>query len=389
MMNRRGYNLIFVIVVLFWFAQYIYMPFFSPYLVLIDVPASIIGVIAGSYGFTQMALRMPLSIFGSIKGNHKVIIGGGLVIVLLSCSMPLLSHSWVFFLMTRAFAGVASSTWISYSAYLLEDAGPMAKQRMGYLLAANTGGICISQITGTIFINYGGLNTLFVISIFAAAAGLILLCFTPFNHRGNADAPRPVFTKRSLIEILTNKNLWFCSILMLLAQWVLHSSNFTFTGVFAQEVLHADALHLGLIALMFQISSTATSMLFGKFGGRNLPEKPILIASFSLAAFCCAIITFCNLTALIVMQAIYGIAKSTIGVILFARAGRNLSDDQQLLSMGFFQSIYGIGMTVGPVVTGFIFERSSGNFVLTFNVLMAVAVIGAVCTAFSGKTQVN
>jgi len=126
-------------------------------------------------------------------------------------------------------------------------------------------------------------------------------------------------------------------------------------------------------------------MLFGKFGDRSLPEKPLLISAFSLAALCCAVITFCNLTALIVMQAIYGIAKSTIGVILFARAGRNLSDDQQLLSMGFFQSVYGIGMTAGPVVTGFIFERSGGNFALTFYVLAAVAVIGAVCTALSGS----
>jgi len=384
MMKQRGHNYIFIIVALFWFAQYIYMPFFSPFLALIDVPASIIGVIAGSYGFTQMALRMPLSIFGSIKGNHKAIIGGGLVIVLLSCSMPLLSHSWVSFLLTRALAGVASSTWVSYSAYLLEDAGPMAKQRMGYLMAANTGGICISQITGTVFFNFGGLNTLFVIAIFAAAAGVVLLGFTSFTHRGAANAPRPAFTKRSLIETLTNRNLWFCSMLMLLAQWVLVSSNFTFTGIFAQEALRADALHLGLIALVFQVSSTATSILFGKFGGRDLPEKPLLISAFSLAAFCCAAITFCNLAALIVMQAIYGVAKSAIGVILFARAGRNLSDDQQLLSMGFFQSVYGIGMTVGPAVTGFVFERSGGNFALIFYALAAVAVIGAVCTAFSG-----
>ena len=385
-MKKQGYNFIFAIVVLFWFAQYIYMPFFSPYLALIDIPASVIGVIAGSYGFTQMALRLPLSIFGSIKGNHKIIIVGGLVVVLISCALPLLSHSWAIFLMTRALAGVASSTWVSYTAYLLEDAGPLAKQRMGYLLAANAGGICISQITGTVMYDHGGLNTLFVLAIFASAAGIVLSRFTPFKHIGNTNAPVPIFSKKSFLEILSNKNLWFCSILMLLSQWVLFSSNFTFTGIFAQEALNADALRLGLIALVFQISNTIVSMLFGKFGGRNLPEKPLLAGAFFLAAACCAVITHCNIVSLIIVQAFFGIAKSTIGVLLFAKAGRTLSDDQQLLSMGFFQSIYGIGMTVGPIVSGFIFEHSNGNYPLTFNILAGIAIIGAVWTSFS-KTQ--
>jgi len=328
-----------------------------------------------------MVLRMPVSIFGSIRGNHKVIIVGGLIVVLISCALPLFSHNWVIFLMTRALGGVAASTWVSYTAYLLEDAGPLAKQRMGYLLAANAGGICISQVTGTIVYDHGGLNSLFVIAIFAIIVAIVLVFFTPFNHDGNKNATVPAFTKKSLIEILTNKNLWFCSILMLLSSWVLFASNFTFTGIFAQEVLMADALHLGLIALVFQIASTATSMTFGRIGSRNLPEKPILAGAFCLAALCCAVITFCNLASLIVVQAFFGISKSTITVILFARAGRTLSDDQQLLSMGFFQSVYGIGMTLGPIVSGYIFEHSNDNFLLTFNTMVAVAVIGAVLAA--------
>ena len=386
--GRKGYNFFFVIVVLFWFAQYIYMPFFSPYLVMLGIPASIIGVIAGAYGFAQLALRLPLSIFGSRKGNHKAIIAGGIVVVLISCVLPLISHSWGFFLMTRALSGVASSTWVSYSAYLLEDAGQQAKQRMGYLLAANTGGVFLSQAIGTISIEHVGFVRLFIIAIGAAAAGLVLLCFTSFKRSESADAPRPVLTKQSLVDTLSNKNLWFCSVLMLLANWVTFSSNFTFTGIYAQEALHADGVYLGVISMVFQAASILVSMLFGKFGDRDLPERPLLASAFFLTALCCAAITFCGLAALIAVQIVVGIATSIINVILFARAGRNLSSSQQLLSMGLFQSIYSIGMTIGPIVTGVIFDQSNGNFPLIFYIIAAVAVVGAIMSAFS-KTHAN
>ena len=401
--ERKSYNFFFVIVVLFWFAQYIYMPFFSPYLVMLGIPASIIGVIAGAYGFSQLLFRLPLSIFGSIRGNHKTIIAGGIVVVLISCALPLISHSWIFFLLTRALAGVASSTWVSYSAYLLEDAGALAKQRMGYLLAANTGGVFLSQVTGTIFFDHIGFDNLFIVAIFSAAASLVLLGFTSFNHgesegvsasevvcasgvvSASANASRSAFTKQSFIEILSNKNLWFSSVLMLIANWVAFSSNFTFTGIYAQEVLHADGVRLGMVALVFQGASILVSMLFGKFGDRNLPEKPLLASGFFVAVLCCVVMTLCGFAALIVVQVVFGIAISMINVILFARAGRNLSGDQQMLSMGLFQTIYSIGMTIGPIVSGFIFEQSNENFALTFFAIAAVALIGAVMAAFSNR----
>jgi len=395
MKNRE--NLFFVVVALFWFVQYVYMPFLSPFMAALGISAGIIGFVAGMYGMTQMILRIPLSIAGSRKGNHKAIIGGGLAVTIISCVLPLFSHSWMFFMIMRALAGMASSTWVSYTAYLLEGAGADAKKRMGYLMAANTGGICISQIIGTILYGHIGMNGIFILGASAGAAGLILLVFTPFRKRAelrespeqndsltiqqtgssNENLALSTSLTKLFLQAARNRHLWVCSALMSIAQWVLFSTNVSFTGVFAQEALGATSLQLGLIMFVSQAASGGTSAVFGLIGNKSLPERGILVISFGFFALYCVLTAVCtNVTLLIFNQLLCGICAAIFGVILFASAGRELPDSLQLISMGIFQSVYSIGMTAGPAITGVIFERSSGNFAFTFQILTAVSILG-------------
>lgn len=67
-------NLLLIIVVLFWFAQYVYVPFQTPYLSTMQVSSSMIGIIIGIYGFSQMVLRMPIGIMADKNGRHKLFI---------------------------------------------------------------------------------------------------------------------------------------------------------------------------------------------------------------------------------------------------------------------------------------------------------------------------
>ena len=55
--------LFYIIVTLFWFAQYVYIPFQSTYLISIGTISSMVGIIIGAYGITQMLLRLPVGIF--------------------------------------------------------------------------------------------------------------------------------------------------------------------------------------------------------------------------------------------------------------------------------------------------------------------------------------
>jgi MFS family permease len=372
-------NLFFATVVLFWFAQYIYMPFMNPYMQSIGISATIIGMIGGVYGVMQMVLRVPLSLGVSMAMSHKLIICAGLIAVAPSCALPLFSHSWVAFFITRTLAGLSSTTWISYTAYQLEGAGAAANQRMGLIMACNTGGICVSQLIGTAVYDHIGINGLFVIGGAAAMLGLVFMLITPFRPSARPRYEKGKYDWSLFTGALRNKNLWICSGLMSAAWWVMFSTNYGFTGVFARDALGAHSLHLGLIAFICQVASVTVSLVFGRLKGRRLPERGLLIIAFACFGAYCVLSGYCtDANALVLLQILGGASVAVPNVILFSNAGRELSAAQQVLAMGIFQSVYSIGMTFGPIVSGLILDAPGGSYKLMFNALGCVAIVGAI-----------
>jgi MFS family permease len=377
-------NLFFVIVALFWFSQYIYIPFFSPYLITIGISATIVGIIVGSYGITQMAFRVPLSILGSRSGTHKKIIGIGIIGVILACSAPLMMDSWVAFLLTRVLAGAASSTWIAYSAYLLEGAEDAANQRIGYLMAANTTGIFSSQIIGTLIYSHVGMRMMFVVAICVASAAFFLLLLTPFKQRAVSEKNSLKITL-NLVSVLRNKNFWVCSIQALIVIFLMYATVLGFTGVFAQEALGAGPLVLGVLSILNQFCSMLISVGFGRLGKRRIPERGIMTIAFLLIAAHCFIIPFTNLAGIILIQIVAGIGFGIGNILPMANAGRELDEGQQILSMGLFQTIYSSGMLIGPAFTGFLFDFTRNNYHFTFSLLALIGIAGAVFTIVAYK----
>ena len=51
--------LIYLATFFFWFAQYVYNPYMTPYLLGLYITASFAGVIVGMYGSTQLICRLP------------------------------------------------------------------------------------------------------------------------------------------------------------------------------------------------------------------------------------------------------------------------------------------------------------------------------------------
>jgi len=383
-MKNKKENLFFVIVAMFWFAHYIYIPFFSPYLIALGISASFVGIIIGSYGFTQLVLRIPLSIVGSRAGTHKTIIGAGILCTILAAVSPIVVDSWVAFLIARALAGVGAATWISYSAYLLEGAEDAANQRMGYLMAANSAGCFSSQVVGTLIYGRVGMRMLFTASMGIAALAFILLQLTPFRKRAVSTGQRPAVMP-NLAGVLRNKNFWVCSGLELIVLFLLYATTFGFTGVFAQEALGAGPLVLGALSVMFQLCSMLISMSFGKLGRRKLPERGITTLAFLLIAAHCVAIPFCGLTGIILIQIVAGIGFGIGNILTMANAGRELDESQQILSMGLFQTIYSFGMLLGPMFTGVMFDHTGNNYFLTFSILALIAAAGAALTLIAYK----
>ena len=107
-------NLLIAIVVLFWFAQYVYVPFQTPYLIGMQVSSSMVGIIIGIYGFLQMALRMPIGIMADKNGHHKFFIIVGVAFSALASIFRILLSPEIGFFIGNILSGLASAMWISF-----------------------------------------------------------------------------------------------------------------------------------------------------------------------------------------------------------------------------------------------------------------------------------
>jgi MFS family permease len=157
-----------------------------------------------------------------------------------------------------------------------------------------------------------------------------------------------------------------------------------FTMVAAQD-LGASSFELGMLTMIFFLATGIISLFVGtrmyrKIGGINALAIAFLISAVSLVPAFYHI----NLTVIFLMQIIAGVS---FGITSSAFAGiviRAVRPDQRGGATGIYQSVYGIGIFIGPVITGAIVEAVS--FDMSYWFLLVLSVVSALlCWLFIPK----
>lgn len=108
-------SLFIIVSFLFWFPQFIYVPAFTPYLESLGASYSFIGIILGSYGLTQLLLRLPIGILSDLLDRRKIFLIFGMIASAISCIIFLITEHVGLILIARALAGVAAATWVVFT----------------------------------------------------------------------------------------------------------------------------------------------------------------------------------------------------------------------------------------------------------------------------------
>jgi len=69
--QKKNIKLFVFVTAFYWFSMYAYIPTFSPYLESLGASHKMIGLILGSYGFSQMLIRIPLGIYSDRINKNK------------------------------------------------------------------------------------------------------------------------------------------------------------------------------------------------------------------------------------------------------------------------------------------------------------------------------
>lgn len=370
MHKRKDDLLLLVIVTLFWFAQYIFVPFLSPHLTALGITASFAGVIMGSYGIAQLILRIPISVSEDVSGRHKAFILAGLGVLALATTIPLLSAAPAAYLISRVLTGVAASTWVSYTAAFTQNAGDV-KVRMGRLIAANNLGVMLSYVVSAVLFQHVGMNGLFAVStVSSLLAAALTLRWKPAEMRLTKR-----FELQTLVKVIGNRHLLKCAFLTALGQMVVFATSSSFVSNFAKD-LGADSVMLSVIAAAFNALGVVTSWMYARGALKKLSERGQLMLAFLLLGIYCALLPLCTAPwQIALVQLVGGAARAIMYTLLMAIAPREIPTEAKTTANGVFQSMYSLGMTAGPVVMGALIDLS-GSYAVSFLLMGGAAIIG-------------
>ena len=401
--NKRE-RLMLSAIFLFWFSVYTYPSFLSSYAEnTLKAGSVMIGLIVGSYGFTQMLIRIPLGIVSDIIKKRKLFVqlgfaasmvaSAGLAVVSMFDAEPAPALS-VMVLIFRSMAGVCASTWVAFSvlysaAYPPEKTGA-AMSRMAF---PQTGSQVIAMLAGATLMNYLGEIWAFLLATAAGAAGLVIISMVD-------DIPPPPgrnYTLKGIFEVAKDKGLITGTLLATLYQLIAWATVQGFVQNWAKEYVPGFGNELlGWLSFAFLLPNTFVSRISGGKLSDKFGRTAVMCAGFGFVALACCLYPFSrSVWALMANQALFGIGTGMILPLTMACAVQTIAPEKKGAAMGMYQAIYGAGMFLGPVIAGAVIdmfrrgEVSEPGYIANFIMCAGIAVIGCAVALFMARGKAN
>ncbi|HHV63013.1 MAG TPA: MFS transporter [Firmicutes bacterium] len=363
-----------VLTIVFWASLYLYVPILPSYTQFIGGSLTIVGIVTGSYGFTQLILRIPTGIWSDRLGLRKPFVVAGFVAATGSAVGLALSRTPYLLVVFRAFSGVAATTWVAFTILFSSYFNPReATHAMSTIVFCNSLGQTLATfIGGLIAERYGWLAP------FLGAAmlgGFGTLCSLALKEKRKVSGE--ALSIAHLMQVGKDTRLLYVSFLGALTQYVTFATVYGFTPLYASRI-GASKAELGILSLVTLVPYTVASLIGGTWLARYMEEGKIAAIGSLVAGLTTIIIPVIEtLPFLYISQAIGGFGRGLVYPVLMGLSIQAVEPDRRATAMGFFQSIYSLGMFLGPTISGAIGENIGlpGVFITASGICFLAAVL--------------
>ncbi len=366
--------LLYLAICLMWFSIYVYVPTLSTYCEKMGASYTLIGTVLSSYGFVQMLCRLPIGILSDITKKRKLFMLLGLGFALASGAGFLVVKSPELLIFCRALSGFCASTW---AIYMISFSSGFSEKEQAKALGIASSGMFVGQVPATflggVIAQIWGERATFIVAIITAVLGMLL--FTKISE--------PVIREiqplklRSFVGLLKNKNLVFYSLMAVFLQIALYTGASGFIPNILRD-LGANNFILGLATSFSTLPAIFSSALSGSFFKEKVGAKvSLLIAFFLMAATLVAMVFIEQIWLILGILLLSGLAKGLLQSLLNALAVMDVQPQLRSTGAAFFQSVYGIGMTLGPIIAGALADAYNMN--VSFMVVGGITMIAFVC----------
>lgn len=371
--NKKEQTTLLIVVVFFWFAQYVYIPFQTPFLASLNVAASFIGIVVGAYGVSQMALRVPVGVIADLRPNHKRLIQIGTLLAGLASLLRFLLPNATGFLIGNILSGFASATWISFMVYFMSlHDGFSQGTATAKVIMANNLGILLGFLTSSLFYNQIGMRYICLLSILAGLIGFAIS--TKLANVPTVPSQRHTITE--LLSVGLDGKLILFSCLALIQQGIQMAATMSFTNQVIAGI-GANSFEVGLSSIIYMLSAVSFSKLASMITFNQRRNALAIPLSFLLlAAYCLLIPLAPTISMIFFLQIIPGIGTGILFSLLTSEAMSSVPASKKSSAMGIFQAIYAIGMTLLPILVGAL--SSTYDLKVAFGGMAIIALTGAV-----------
>lgn len=386
--NTKHIKIFLTVTSLYWFTMYAYMPTFSPYLKSLGISNKMIGVILGSYGFTQMLIRIPLGIYSDRINKRKIFVITGVFLGILSSTGLFLFDNAYLLLLFRALAGAAAAAWVTFtvlfSSYYQDHE---TAKSIGVINAFTKLGQVIAMLGGGLIAQIYSQRYPFLLAVIGGLIGLIL----SFNIKEKQNLDHRPIKINEVLKLARNYSLLTVSFLAVIFQLIVFATTLGFIPVVAEQ-LGANSIHLSLLTIITITPGIFSSSLSGSYFTPRFGERNTIVGGFLLIAFSCIVVPYINqLWVLYLTQILNGFGQGIVFPTLMGLSIKNVVHSKRGTAMGFFQAIYGLGMFIGPVLLGFLSDFAGMN--IGFWIIGLIGLLGALLTLIfcrsAGRQVVN
>lgn len=348
--TRIDHLLFMAVTLLYWASLYMYVPILSPYLDSLGSGFGMIGVILGSYGFVQLAIRLPLGLLSDRMRVRKPFIILGMLTGGLSCLLFAAVPQFGWALAARSTAGVSASTWVAftvlYASYFPKRQTTRAMSQISLMTVA--GQLIGMGLSGYLADEWGWAATFWA----GAAAGALGLALSLCIKEPKQGVEREPIRLRDIGRVLREPLLRKVSLLSILAHSVLFITMFGFTPSQAIS-LGAGPGGLSLLVFAFMIPHGLASLLAGQCVAPRIGNWATLFIGYAGAGLCTICIPLLHsFDSLVVTQIFNGWFQGMCFPLLLGMAIEPFETKLRATAMGFYQAVYSAGMFAGPFVAG-------------------------------------
>jgi predicted MFS family arabinose efflux permease len=266
-------------------------------------------------------------------------------------------------------AGMAASMWVAFTV-LFANYFPLGQvgRSMGLIFFFTRLSQALTNYAGGAIAERWGWQGPFYAGAVLSLLGLLLTIGVPERRPEKASS----VSFKNFLMMGRNPKLLTVTALGILIQFAVTATTTGFTPIYAQRI-GASKEELGILLFAFMVSTMLASLLSGIYARRLLSERLVILVGFLLVAGTLLPIPLVGrISALYALQAVNGFGVGLVYPLLYGLAIQPFPVEQQGTAMGFFQSLYAVGMSLGPVIAGLVGEHFGLHAVFILSGILCV-----------------